>query len=55
MCYSWWVLSSLCMLEREQWIDAHTLRQFILDCQDMEHGGVSDKPGTLPHTSHYLT
>ena len=45
VCYSWWVLSSLCLLEREQWIDAAALRGYILSCQDEEAGGISDKPG----------
>ena len=45
VCYSWWVLSSLCLLERQHWIDASALRTFILCCQDEEHGGISDKPG----------
>lgn len=45
VCYSWWVLSSLCMLERNQWIDGGSLRSYILSCQDEEAGGISDKPG----------
>ena len=45
VCYSWWVLSSLCLLERQVWIDGGALRKFILFCQDPEAGGISDKPG----------
>ncbi len=48
VCYSWWVLSALCLLEREHWIDGAALRAFILACQDEEHGGISDKPGARP-------
>merc|ERR1712224_181390 len=33
------------MLGREQWLDSVALRNFILDCQDSDHGGISDKPG----------
>ena len=45
VCYSWWVLSSMCCLSKEHWLDAGALRTFILACQDEEHGGISDKPG----------
>ena len=45
VCYSWWVLSSLCVLERDKWIDGGRLRDYILSCQDAEEGGISDKPG----------
>lgn len=40
------VLSSLCVLGREAWIDGDALRRFILCCQDTQEGGISDKPGT---------
>ena len=33
VCYSWWVLSSLAMIDRLHWIDAEKLTQFILQCQ----------------------
>ena len=45
VCYSWWVLSSLCLLQRESWVDSAALRSYILSCQDPEAGGISDKPG----------
>jgi geranylgeranyl transferase type-2 subunit beta len=45
VCYSWWVLSSLRVLERDAWIDGAALRRFILCCQDSQEGGISDKPG----------
>lgn len=44
VCYSWWVLSSLTIIERAHWIDREKLKTFILDCQDKEHGGISDRP-----------
>lgn len=44
VCYSWWVLSSLIMIDRVHWIDKNKLVQFILDCQDLEKGGISDRP-----------
>ncbi|KAM7273287.1 hypothetical protein ACFE04_027951 [Oxalis oulophora] len=44
VCYSWWVLSSLIMIDRVQWIDKDKLIKFILDCQDVENGGISDRP-----------
>lgn len=33
VCYSWWVLSSLAMIDRLHWIDAEKLGAFILRCQ----------------------
>ena len=33
VCYSWWVLSSLAMIDRPHWIDSEKLIAFILKCQ----------------------
>lgn len=33
VCYSWWVLSSLAMIEKLHWIDQAKLKDFILKCQ----------------------
>lgn len=33
VCYSWWVVSSLAMIDRLHWIDGNKLAQFILRCQ----------------------
>lgn len=44
VCYSWWCLSALRILNRLHWIDVPRLRDFILDCQDEENGGISDRP-----------
>ncbi|PAN07989.1 hypothetical protein PAHAL_1G378300 [Panicum hallii] len=46
VCYSWWVLSSLIMIDRVHWIDKEKLTRFILNCQDKENDGisVSDRP-----------
>ncbi|KAF3943146.1 hypothetical protein CMV_030263 [Castanea mollissima] len=44
VCYSWWVLSSLIMIDRVHWINKEKLVEFILDCQHMENGGISDRP-----------
>ena len=33
VCYSWWVASSLAMIDRLHWIDAKELSAFILRCQ----------------------
>ena len=33
VCYSWWVVSSLAMIERIHWIDGDKLGDFILRCQ----------------------
>ncbi|KAB1210110.1 Geranylgeranyl transferase type-2 subunit beta [Morella rubra] len=44
VCYSWWVLSSLIMIDRVHWISKEKLIKYILDCQDTENGGISDRP-----------
>lgn len=52
VCYSWWILSSLCLLGRERWIDGSALARFILDCQDDEGGGIADRPGNVADVYH---
>ncbi|KAL2611693.1 hypothetical protein R1flu_023385 [Riccia fluitans] len=44
VCYSWWVLSSLIIIDRAHWISKEKLRDFILNCQDQDRGGISDAP-----------
>lgn len=44
VCYSWWVLSSLAILGKKHWVDVRKLESFILNCQDIQHGGISDRP-----------
>ncbi|KAI9833457.1 MAG: hypothetical protein M1819_003615 [Sarea resinae] len=63
-CYSWWVGSSLAMIDRLHWIDGGKLANFILKCQDPDKGGLSDRPGDMvddskmfiqySHLSHYF-
>lgn len=52
VCYSWWVLSSLAMIGKLHWIDKAMLTNFILRCQDSEHGGISDRPGDMVDVFH---
>ena len=33
VCYSWWVASSLAMIDRLHWINGEKLTTFILKCQ----------------------
>lgn len=54
VCYSWWVLSSLAMIDRIHWIDRDLLIKFILDCQDPDRGGISDRPGNQVDVFHTL-
>ncbi|CAG99249.1 Rab geranylgeranyltransferase BET2 [Kluyveromyces lactis] len=44
VCYSWWVLSTLSILQKADWIDFPKLTEFILHCQDPKNGGISDRP-----------
>lgn len=52
VCYSWWVLSSIAMLGKLHWIDSAKLTNFILRCQDPEHGGFADRPGDMVDVFH---
>ena len=33
VCYSWWVMSAMAMIDRLHWVDAQKLTNFILRCQ----------------------
>ncbi|KAK6453907.1 type II proteins geranylgeranyltransferase beta subunit [Scheffersomyces xylosifermentans] len=44
VCYSWWVLSSLSILNKKHWVDLEKLEAFILTCQDSKDGGIGDRP-----------
>lgn len=52
VCYSWWVLSPLAIINRTHWIDRDALIAFILSCQDTERGGFSDRPGDMVDVWH---
>ncbi|GJP62073.1 hypothetical protein CLOP_g13102 [Closterium sp. NIES-67] len=52
VCYSWWVLSSLVLIDRVHWISAEKLKHFILQCQDEERGGISDRPNDMVDVFH---
>lgn len=43
VCYSWWVLSSLAVLDSLDVIDQDKLRNFIYRAQDPETGGIADR------------
>lgn len=52
VCYSWWVLSSLSMLNKVSWIDGDKLFAFIRRCQDPDEGGIADRPNDVPDIFH---
>ncbi|KAL9103876.1 MAG: hypothetical protein Q9163_001113 [Psora crenata] len=52
VCYSWWVLSSLAIIDRSHWINGEKLSQFILRCQDPAKGGIADRPGDMVDVFH---
>ena len=54
VCYSWWVLASLKILGKTQWINSEKLSQFILASQDDETGGCADRPGNVADPFHTL-
>ena len=51
-CYSWWVLSPLCILGKLHWIDREKLISFIFSAQDVESGGIADRPGDMVDVFH---
>ncbi|KAL8694178.1 MAG: hypothetical protein Q9218_001121 [Villophora microphyllina] len=52
VCYSWWVASSLAMIGNLRWIDEEKLSRYILRCQDLELGGIADRPGDVVDVFH---
>jgi geranylgeranyl transferase type-2 subunit beta len=52
VCYSWWVFSSLHIIDRAHWIDKDALAKFILGSQDAATGGISDRPGDMVDVWH---
>jgi geranylgeranyl transferase type-2 subunit beta len=52
VCYSWWVLSSLSIINRLEWIDKRKLAAFIIGSQDLKDGGISDRPGNIADIFH---
>ena len=52
VCYSWWILSALSILDQVSWIDTKKLQNFILKCQDDVDGGIADRPGDMPDVFH---
>ncbi|KAI0248223.1 rab geranylgeranyltransferase [Lactifluus subvellereus] len=54
VCYSYWVLSSLAILDKLTWIDSAALTRFILSAQDPEGGGIADRPGDMVDVFHTL-
>lgn len=54
VCYSWWVLASLKIIGRIDWIDKERLCNFILAAQDEETGGIADRPGDVVDPFHTL-
>ena len=45
-------MSCLSILGRLHWIDQEALSRFILDCQDEEDGGISDRPEDMADVYH---
>ncbi|KAG6890032.1 hypothetical protein C0995_012489 [Termitomyces sp. Mi166 len=54
VCYSFWVLSAMAILGKIPWIDADKLTAFILSAQDLEAGGIADRPGDMADVFHTL-
>ncbi|KAI0336425.1 rab geranylgeranyltransferase [Cubamyces sp. BRFM 1775] len=52
VCYSFWVLSAMAILNKIPWINADKLTEFILSAQDLEGGGIADRPGDQPDVFH---
>jgi len=52
VCYSWWVITGLSVLDRLHWIDGQALCAFILGAQDPADGGISDRPDCMTDVYH---
>ena len=40
------------MMDRQDWVDQEALEKYILNCQDEEDGGISDRPGNQVDVFH---
>jgi len=54
VCYSFWVLSALSILNKLNWIDSEKLTGFILSAQDPDVGGIADRPNNMADVFHTL-
>jgi len=52
VCYSWWILSALTCIDRGHWIDGDKLADFIHAAQDLEDGGIADRPEDVADVFH---
>lgn len=52
VCYSFWVLSALSILNATHYISAPKLTTFILSSQDPINGGIADRPGDAADVFH---
>lgn len=52
VCYSWWILSTMSILNLSTWINGDKLAAFILKCQDDEDGGIADRPDDMADVYH---
>ncbi|XP_053992411.1 probable geranylgeranyl transferase type-2 subunit beta [Hylaeus volcanicus] len=52
VCYSWWIVASLNLINRDHWVDANALETFIVNSQDEFDGGIADSPGNIPDVFH---
>ncbi|WVQ80578.1 hypothetical protein IAT38_002683 [Cryptococcus sp. DSM 104549] len=54
VCYSWWCLASISIIGKIVWINADKLIKFILGAQDLEGGGIADRPGDWVDVFHTI-
>ncbi|OCF43964.1 geranylgeranyl transferase type-2 subunit beta [Kwoniella heveanensis CBS 569] len=54
VCYSWWCLASISILGKLRWINRDKLIHFILGAQDLEDGGIADRPGDWVDVFHTI-
>ena len=52
VCYSWWILSVLKILNKVSYININKLAAFICKAQDVDDGGIADRPDDMPDIFH---
>ncbi|OII76261.1 prenyltransferase and squalene oxidase repeat family protein [Cryptosporidium andersoni] len=52
VCYSWWIYSVLFIIGKTHYINKLALEKYILNAQDIEEGGISDRPGDISDVFH---
>ena len=52
LCYSFWAITGMMVIDTIPWINKDKLCRFILNCQDPDDGGLADRPDDMVDVFH---